>query len=280
MRLPFSKIGEIKDQLITVGLLLTAVLMMVARNDDAFHNLRKVSISTLSYLEAPLANVRVYRTALQTNVNLERQNILLQDEVNRLRSLREENEALRSLLELQTRSEIPLLPVKIVAKSLTGINNFVTINAGTADSVRTGMAVVNADGLIGQVTIVSENYAQVIPFFNKQFRTSAHVEGSRAYGIVSWNSDNFSELQLSYVPETIPVEPGMRVTTSGTSLNFPPNIPIGEVIRSEQEPGKETQRIFIRPFVSLFTVAEGHVVLFSRSEELENLENQWRLLFE
>jgi rod shape-determining protein MreC len=280
MRIVFTKIGDIRDQLIAAGLLLFALFLIVARQDDAFQNVRKATLTVVSIAEAPLSNVRVYRSALQTNAELEQNTILLQDEISRLRSLREENEQLRSLLEMQESSEFPMQPVRIVTKNLTGINNNLVVNAGSVHGVATGMPVVNHKGLIGSVVISANRHSQVLPLFNRQFRASVRIEGSRAFGILSWEADSLNELLVSFVPQTISVEPGMRVYTSGASNQFPPNIPIGKVTRTMPETGRETQRIYVEPYVNFSTLAEAHVLLYKPDPEIILLEEQWREAFE
>ncbi|AXJ01853.1 rod shape-determining protein MreC [Cyclonatronum proteinivorum] len=280
MRIRFTKIGDIRDQLISAGLILVALLMIVARQDEAFQNVRKVSITLISYVEAPLSNVRVYRSALRTNAALEQNTILLQDEISRLRSLRDENDVLRALLNFRENSEFDMQPVRIVSKNLTGINNNIIVNAGASHGLEIGMPVVNHEGLIGTVTLMADRHAQVLPLFNRQFRASVRLEDSRAFGILSWESDNLSELVVNFVPQTIPVQPGMRVFTSGLSNKLPANIPVGTVIRAIPEPGRETQRIYVAPYVNFSTLAEGHVLLYTVEAEIIELEQEWQEMFE
>ncbi len=271
MRILFVNVGEIRDYLLTGGILLVAFFLILARQDDAFQNIRKASIWVISTIEKPLANVRIYRTAISTNSSLQQQNILLQDEVNRLRTLRDENESLRSLLGLMNTIEYELLPTIIINKNLTGINNFMIVNVGNRDGVQPGMPLINADGLLGIVSHVGSRNSTVIPFYNRQFRVSARVEDSRAFGIVSWESPRMDELTLNFVPQTVEVNPGERVFTSGASNQLPPYIPIGIVERTEPDPGKETQRIFVQPFANLSTAVEAHVMLFYPEAEVDSL---------
>lgn len=275
MRIDFSKFGNIKDHLITIGVMLLALLMMIARQDGAFQNVRVASMNVISVLEAPLSNVRIYRTALKTNADLERQNILLQDEISRLRSMREENEILRGLLALKDTVTYPLVPVRVVSKTLSGVNNSIIINAGSYHGVEVGMPVINAQGLVGQVVLAGERNSTVLPIINRQFRVSAMIEGSRAFGILSWEGTGANELILRYVPITIPVTEGMRINTSGLSSQFPQGIPIGEITRFEPEPGKDTQLIYVNVYSSLYRLAEAHVMLFRADEEVLMLEQNW-----
>jgi rod shape-determining protein MreC len=273
------RLADAKDYIITALLLVFAISLMVSRHDGGLQNIRKVSVTVLSYLEQPLSNIRVYRQAISTNTYLQRQNVILQDELSRLRSAEQQNIILRQLLNLREESEHTLLPVRIVAKDLTGINNSLTITTGSNDGVKVGMPVINSDGLIGQVILTSNNFSQVLPFSNSLFRVSAQVQGSRAYGIVSWSSQTQNQLLLQHVPQTIEVQIGQLVETSGFSNQYPKGLPIGEVIRVEPGDGVETQNIYLRAYADLFTATEAFVVKFEPDTSVTDLLNQQLELF-
>ena len=273
------QIADVKDYIITAFILLLAIGMMVSRHDGGLQNLRKISVATLSYLEQPLSNIRVYRQAVSTNSYLHRQNILLQDELSRLRSVEQQNRILRSLLNLQQESSYPLVPVKIVAKDLISMNSSMTVSAGLSDGIEPGMPVINSDGLVGQIIISQNNFSQVLPYSNSMFRVSAQIEGTRAYGIVSWPDRGAKELVMLYVPETIPVEPGQVVQTSGFGNQYPAGIPIGVVTRIEPDDGVQTQTIYLEAFTDLYTIAEGFVVQFRPDTTIINLNAEQQELF-
>lgn len=280
MQLFFRKTDNVQDHVLTVAFLLIAFFLMVFRHDGGLQSVRKVSILVMSYVEQPLSQARVYRTALQTNERLGRQNIILQDELSRLRSVRNENLALRQMLGLRDTLDLNLIPVRIVAKNLTGINNSFTINKGNHDGIMPGMPLITPEGLIGQTILTRSGHAQVMPFFNPVFRVSARVQGNRAYGIVSWSTEQPRMLTMEYVPQTIDVPVGSVVETSGFSNQFPPGIPIGTVALTRPEVGRDTQHIYIRPFVSLHKVAEAFIVRFEPEPEIEELMLQYEGLFQ
>lgn len=272
------RLVDAKDYFIAALLLLFAAGLMVSRHDGGLQNARKISVTMLSYLEQPLSNVRNYRQALTTNTYLQRQNILLQDELSRLRSVEQQNIILRDLLDLREESEYPLIPVRIVAKDLTDVNNLLTVNAGTNDGVEVGMPIINSDGLVGQVIITSKNFSQILPYSNSLFRVSARVQGIRAYGIVSWTGRG-NQLQMQYVPQTISVEVGQIVETSGYSNLYPQGIQIGEIVRIEPGEGIETQTIYLRAFADLFTLSEGFIMAFRPDTTIQELQLEQQELF-
>ncbi|HKJ34870.1 MAG TPA: rod shape-determining protein MreC [Balneolales bacterium] len=279
MKFTTLRVQDARDHILTAFLLLLALVLMVNRHRGGLANLRKISITTLSYLEEPLANIRVYRQALKTNEHLHQQNIMLMDEISRLRTIKKQNQVLRKMLGFRDTTNLNLLPVMIVSKDLTGINNTMTINAGSSDSVKIGMPLVTSDGLVGRVVIVSKNYSEVMPFFNMMFRVSAVVQNMQAYGVVSWNGKSRNELIMNYVPQTIRVDSGMVVQTSGYSNQFPANIPIGTVLHTEPQKGKETQKIYIKPFVSLNQLAEGFIIRYKPDSTVTRLQNKMHNLY-
>lgn len=280
MRFRLPRITDAKDQLLTAFLLIIALALMAGRYQGGIDNLRKGSITLFSYLEEPLSNIRVYRQALKTNTYLRKQNVLLLDELSRLRAAEQQNRELRSLLQFSRESNLSLYPIRIVGKEINQINNSLTIDAGTRSDIFEGMPVVSADGLVGKVILTAPGYSQVMPYLNTLFRVSAKLQNSNAYGIVSWDGESINELQLNYVPQTVSVDTGEVVVTSGYSNQYPPDIPIGRVIRVEPQPGKETQNIYVRPYVNLYDIAKGFVVKFTPDTTVQQLNEDFEDLLE
>ncbi len=279
MQFRVFKVENASDYIITALILVFALAIAINRHQDGLNSLRQISITVVSVLEEPLSNVRVYRQALQTNTYLQEQNILLQDELSRLRAIEQENIELRKLLNYQNNSEFDLQPVRFVTKTLNGINNTFTVNAGSKQGVEVGMPIITSDGLVGKVIITAPNYAQVMPYFNNLFRVSARIQQTQSMGIVSWPGDNMSELVMDFVPKTIPVDSGYVIETSGFGNEFPGGIPIGTVLYTEEEEGKDTQKIYLTPFTSLSEVAEGFVIKFQPDSTLDSLSIQTQSLF-
>ena len=280
MRFKLPSIADAKDHILTALILIIAVVLMVGRYQGGLNNLRKASITVFSYLEEPLSNVRVYRQALKTNTYLRKQNVLLLDELSRLRAAEQRNEQLRELLQFSSESNLSLYPVQIVGKELNQVTNSLTVDAGKEEGITNGMPMVSSEGLVGKVILTANGYSQIMPYYNTLFKVSAKLQQSNAYGIVSWDGESKTELELNYVPQTTVVDTGEVVVTSGYSNQFPPDIPIGKVLRTEPQEGKETQRVYIKPFVDLFEIAEGFIVKFEPDTTIKNLNEDYQNLLQ
>jgi rod shape-determining protein MreC len=261
-------------------LLLFALILVFTRSQDGLNKLRTITVTTASILEEPVSNFRIYRNAIKTNAYLQQQNILLQDELSRLRSIEKENQQLKSLLDLETSSTLPLRITRIVTKQLNTLNNSLSVNVGRKDGIQRGMPLINSDGLIGKVILVANNYSQIMPLSHPLFRVSAQLQGGKANGIITWDISSPSYLIMEFVPKTVPIDTGMVVQTSGLGNEFPAGIPIGEVIDYRSQKGTNTQQLIIKPFNKLSEVSEGFIVLFSSDTNLVQLNNDFNLLFE
>jgi rod shape-determining protein MreC len=275
MQALIEKIGDARDHFITAFLLLFAVLLIVFRSDGGLNNVRKASLVVFSYIEQPLSQWRVYRKALQTNEELQRQNIQLLDEVSRLRSARFENEQLRNLLGYRDSSYYNLESVMIVGREITGLNNIITINAGSDAGLDIGMPLVSDQGLIGRIILTTKKNAVVMPYTDIRSRISAKIQGIQTGGIVSWEGKRIDELIMTTIPRTIQVLPGMIVETSGFSNDLPANIPIGTISRAEPDPGKDTQTLYITPFANLLEISQGFVVKFKPDTSVTRIQSEY-----
>ncbi len=197
MRFRLPRISDAKDYILTALLLVVSIVLLIGRNQGGLENLRTVSIVMFSYIEEPLSNLRVYQQALKTNNELRQQNIQLLDELSRLRSARQRNEELRELLEFSRNTDLSLYPVQIIGKELNLINNTMTVDAGSEDGIKQGMPMIAAKGLVGKVVLTSDEYAQVMPYFNTLFRVSAKLQNSNAYGILSWTDEDIKQARVT-----------------------------------------------------------------------------------
>ncbi|MEX0594099.1 MAG: rod shape-determining protein MreC [Balneolaceae bacterium] len=272
MRLRLPRISDAKDIILTVVILGLSVQVMMQRHENGLQSLRKATVTLISYLETPLSTIRIYRQALNTNEWLQRQNVLLQDELSRLRSVGEQNRILRDLLQFQQASPYNLTPVNVVSKEITTLNNSLTVPAGENQNVRSGMPMITPRGLVGIVTLTANNYSRVMTFTHPLFRVSARIQESRAFGIVSRAVDRSGLLVLEFVPSTIEIRPGQLVESSGYSNQLPAGIPIGEVVDVVQGDNIEMNRIYIEPIVNLHTLAEGFILHYEPDPELDALE--------
>jgi cell shape-determining protein MreC len=94
--------------------------------------------------------------------------------------------------------------------------------------------VINAEGLVGKVTLAASDGAYVSLITDSTVGVSARVGANGPAGILQPKVGDPSDLLLQYLPLNAAAPRGALVLTSGTVSSrddslYPPNIPIGEV---------------------------------------------------
>ena len=171
-----------------------------------------------------------------------------------------ENAQLRKLLGLDRGGAIPsgYEPVtgRVIARSPTVWFADVTIDAGSGDGVRVNDPVVNGDGLVGTVSSVTGNSAQVTLLADHASAVSAKVVPVAVQGVIRPNVGDPNDLILDFIDSTKHVHKGQAVVTAGwrgqgIESRFPPNLPIGEVTRASIVEQEASQQVHVRPFADL-----------------------------
>jgi rod shape-determining protein MreC len=171
-----------------------------------------------------------------------------------------ENAQLSKLLGLDRGGAIPsgYGPVtgRVIARSPTVWFSDVTIDAGSGDGVRVDDPVVNGDGLVGTVSAISGGSAQVTLIADHSSAVSAKVVPVAVQGVVRPEVGDPGDLILDFIDSTRHVHKGQMVVTAGwrgqgIESRFPPNIPIGEVVKAPIVEQEAQQQVHVRPYADL-----------------------------
>ena len=181
----------------------------------------------------------------------------LEGELMESMSLSEENKTLRQLLSLEEESEnMSYLPVRITASPR---RNVYTLDKGSLDGVKTGMAVVTADGLAGFIRDVSLKSATVCALTSVEAACSVRVSRSACTGIAqgSYEFESNGLLRLSYLEKDADVLAGDVAETTGGDV-CPSGIAIGIITDTALEEHALSAYAVIKPFAKL----EGETRVF------------------
>lgn len=199
------------------------------------------------------------------NTELEAVNNKLMVENIRLKELERENELLRQLLNY-TRSnpQFSYQAGAVVGRSIgfdpTNLLYFVYVDVGARDGIAENMPVITDRGLVGRVTAVGPNVAQVLMLIDPASSVNAFIQNSRVTGLVRGNIDG--TLSMERIPPNEKVNPGDIVLTSGLGGNFPDKLVIGQVTEVLKRDQDMFQTARIRPTVD-FGKLETMLILTS-----------------
>lgn len=205
-------------------------------------------------------NFTSYFGLRKVNDELQRQTADLQAEVIALREQLqqyEEQQLADSIGESDPARRFSFIIARVINNSVAHPYNYITLNKGTADGIRPEMGVVDQNGVVGIVNIVTENYSRVISLLNPHLRLSCKVKGNEAFGSLVWDGRSPRQALLEELPRHTVYHKGDTVVTSGYSAVFPEGIPVGIVVGDEKRLDDNffTLRVELLPdFSSLSTV--------------------------
>lgn len=196
----------------------------------------------------------------------------LQGEAVKLKEQAEENQRLKSLLDLRDKGTFPegtdFEVARVIGKSPTRWQAWVQIDKGSVDGIKVDQPVVGATpmageslagkGLVGKVVSVTAHSAQVQLITDSESSVAAKIQETRAEGIVEGSVSG--TLTMDFVDRDIAVELKRVVVTSGYGGIYPPAIPIGIVADVGEEDVNIYKEIEIQAFID-FRVLEEVMVL-------------------
>lgn len=128
-------------------------------------------------------------------------------------------------------------PATIVKMSRNTQHNYIILNKGRADGITPHSGIIAANGVVGIVNAVDENFCYGITLQNVLTSVSARIGHTGPAAPVEWSGRRSNLAIMKNLPIHVDVAPGDTVWTSGFSNIFPPDIPLGITGRTRQVDG-------------------------------------------
>lgn len=161
----------------------------------------------------------------------------------------------------------------VVNNSISQQENFIQLQRGSNEGVQKDMAVTSAGGIVGVVTSVSANYAEVLSLLNRSSHVSVMMKKDHSTGTLEWDGKNPSILQLNKLPKSTKIAIGDTVLTSNSSFNFPPGLMVGTIAKIDVEQGGNSYMLQIQPGANFFTLQYVDVIeniFYKEQKEMES----------
>lgn len=139
-----------------------------------------------------------------------------------------EAERLEGLLNMKTSSNVAGVTAHVTGRSVGAWSQSVTIDVGTADGVASGMAVMAASGVVGQVSRAGEHASTVRLLSDPNSGAAVMIQSSRANGIVRGSLEGL--LYLEDIDEKNKPQVGDVIVTSGLGGSYPSGLLVGTVV--------------------------------------------------
>jgi rod shape-determining protein MreC len=170
----------------------------------------------------------------------------------------------------EAHADVPMLAARVIGSSADPTSKTAYINRGENHGVRKNMGVMTPEGVVGKITEVFPDTAQVLLLTDKDSGVGALLAGSRTQGPVGGLGEPL--LSMRYVNNDEPVPLGERVLTSGQDRIFPKDLPVGTVV--ETKPGNPFKVIRVKPAAHLERLEEVLVLLTQKELDLERETEQ------
>lgn len=176
-----------------------------------------------------------------------------------LKSLEGENRHLRELLAMRERIPRDFIPAEILYGHRDPFTRRVVVDRGFQHGVRAGWAVVDENGVVGQVTRAFPWLSEVTLITDKEQAVPIQAVRSGLRG-VTFGIGYDGTLELRFMPVNADIQNGDLLVTSGIDGTYPPGLPVAVVSNVERNAAYAFARITCTPAAGVSSSTEVLVV--------------------
>lgn len=192
-------------------------------------------------------NLEARKTLLTENQTLQAQVLILEGELQKLKSLQAENKTLRGLLQSTAQSRhVRLMLAGVMAIQANPFHQEIMLDKGTHDDVFVGQAVLDSHGIMGQVIDVSLYNSRVLLLTDPQSGIPVQDNRTGLHGILM-GSGNSGGLRWVNVPPTADIKIGDELVSSGLGGHYPVGYPVGTVVNINRHTDDQFLEIEVVP---------------------------------
>lgn len=151
-----------------------------------------------------------------------------------INELESEIDDLKAMLDLNSvLSEYTCINATVINRNIGYWYNTITIDKGSKQGIKEGMAVVVNEGLIGRIIKVSNHNSTVkllsTEDLNNKISVKINIDGKSVYGLLSSYDYDKNVYIVEGISDSDKIEEDSYVTTTGLSEMFPSGILVGSV---------------------------------------------------
>ncbi len=189
----------------------------------------------------------------------QKRNLELSLQAQREADLERQNALLRQLLQLREAVPVHATAAQIVAQARDPFSRKLLLDRGAAAGIEPGSPVIDAHGLLGQVTMLSPLSAQVTLITDRDSAVPVEVARNRARGVLVGDAGTSAGgLQLLWQANDGDLRVGDVLVTSGLDGVYPAGLAVARILKVTREPDSAFARVLCAP---LAQVDAGRYVL-------------------
>ncbi|MCZ6687110.1 MAG: rod shape-determining protein MreC [Gammaproteobacteria bacterium] len=195
------------------------------------------------------------RQLLAENRDLRRQQLRSDASVQKMIAIEAENARLRALMDTAALMTDRTMVTEIMAIDLNPYRRLLTINKGSSAGAYRGQALVDAFGIVGQISDLGPLSSQVLLISDPEHAVPVEVNRNGLRTIAVGTGDA-QILNLPFLPNNADIRLGDLLVTSGLGGVFPAGYPVAEVNRIEVNPSQPFAHVEAAPAAELDKVRE------------------------
>ena len=251
-------------------LLLLGISLSLTIQSHSYH--RSKIISSANFLSGgvyeKINNISEY-------LDLRTQNDALAKENARLRSIlfnAKDTVTATKLDSIKGLHPTDIIVSKVIHNSYNSHENYLTLNSGSLQGVKSDMGVINSLGIVGIIDNTSPRYATVLSLLNIKSQINAKIKKSNHFGSLVWNGKSTGFVQLIDIPRLAAIRKGDTIVTGGQSVIFPENLNIGTVDKIYIDNQTNYYTLDIKLFNDMTNLGHVYIIKSKDREEIINLE--------
>jgi len=230
----------------------------------AVYPIQQLALAPFTMLSHTSEYLTSQATLRRENAELRARHLVDAQDLLTLEAQRAENQQLRQLLAAREKVAREAIFAEIVYAARDPFSRKVIVDKGTQQGVKPGQPVIDADGVLGQVTRVQPLLAEVTLVTDKDHAIPVQVLRNGLRG-VAYGSGDGTTMTLRHMAANAEVEKGDVLVTSGIDGVYPSGLPVARVERVERDAAYAFAKITCQPIAG--TDRHGQVLVLAKTEE-------------
>ena len=176
-----------------------------------------------------------------------------------LREVAQENIRLKNLFNFKQKSPLRLVAARVIGRAIDSWSSSVIIDKGRYSGIKSKMAVISPQGLVGSIVEITDNTSRVLLINDSNQGISSIVQRSRQEGLVSGTLG--TNLIMRYLPDEAQIIVGDIIITSELSQIYPKGMLVGRVVNIGREFSGLNRYALVKPAVDLANIEEVLVII-------------------
>jgi len=263
-----------KNKYIILFLFLESFAVFFTIQSHSYH--KSKFINSANFISGGLYNrinnFKEFLLLKKENLRLAEENVQLKNLLNQTGKFVLQNNS-KEIDTVNFKQKYSYISAKVINNNYRKNNNYLTINKGRLNQIKSDLGVINSKGIIGITKSISNKYATVLSILSVNSRINVKLLNSNHFGSLSWNNKHYNTVQLLDLPIQANIKVGDTVITGGKSTIFPEGIPIG-TIKDFKTNNNNYEFINITLFNDMSSIGFVEVITNLDKEEIKDLEEK------